>query len=276
MPTYSKALQEHLANYKRSRLGVAEPGTFKYRGQDLPYEHILPKDLRWLNILESIRTDVCTYLDQNPSIKLHKFFHHLNSSQAFAFNLFFPYFEHKAPTELLNAMGLPNDFSDWTPEYVADTTEGTNVDVAWRSNDGRWTYCEVKLSEQEFGTAEADERHHEKLEKIYRPVLSGQCAAELLEPHTFFSHYQLLRNVWLAARDSTSTVVFLVPRANLALWPQLEPLLERLSPELRSRVKAVAIEDVLSSLADSVDSSPILKSHALHLREKYVISGAAA
>jgi hypothetical protein len=199
----------------------------------------------------------------------------LNSSQAFALNLFFPYFEQGTPLPLLEAMGLPGKFGGWQPEYVADATEGTNVDVMWFSPGGTKTFCEVKLSEQEFGIAKNDRRHREKLEDIYKPVLSGQCDPELLEPEEFFAHYQLLRNVWLAARDSDSSLVFLVPRENSALWLQLAPFIKRLAPTLARRVHAVAVEDVLLALA-SPQNGANRAWYALLLQEKYLASRAAA
>jgi hypothetical protein len=275
MPTYAQIIQRHLAAYKTSRLGVKEAGTFVHNGKELHRAHILPKELRWLNILEPIRSEVRGYLDRHPDVKLHKYFHHLNSSQAFALNLFFPYFEQGASLALLEAMGTPGEFAGWQPEHVADATEGTNVDVMWFNPRGTKTFCEVKFSEQEFGVAKDDRRHHQKLEEIYRPVLAGQCAPELLEPPAFFSKYQLLRNVWLAARDTDSSVVFLVPRANSALWPQLAPFIKKLAPPLARRIHAVAIEDVLAALSLS-KSAPRLAWYAQLLQEKYVTPSAAA
>jgi hypothetical protein len=276
MPTYAQIIQKHLAAYKTSRLGVKEAGAFVHNGKELHYAHILPRELRWLNILEPVRSEVRDYLDLHPDVRPHKYFHHLNSSQAFALNLFFPYFEQGAPLALLQAIGLTGEFAGWQPEYIADATEGTNVDVMWYAPSGAQTFCEVKLSEQEFGIAKDDKRHRQKLEEIYKPILIDHCEPEMLEPPAFFAHYQLLRNVWLAARAPDSSVVFLVPRANSALWRQLAPFIKRLAPPLASRVHAVAIEDVLSSLASSKRVPSPLAGYALSLQEKYIVSSAAA
>jgi hypothetical protein len=65
------------------------------------------------------------YLKANPSVKLHMYFHHLNSSQAFAFNLFFPFFSAGAgPARALSSsLGVDYDTaSDWEFEHVADPT----------------------------------------------------------------------------------------------------------------------------------------------------------
>lgn len=50
-----------------------------------------------------------------------------------------------------------------------------------------------------------------------RLPLRDHCPAHLLEAPAFFKRYQILRNVWLAARDASSSVLFLLPRANSAL-----------------------------------------------------------
>ena len=81
MSKYNEALQQHLTRYKQDRLGIREDGNYKGK----PYGHILPQALRYLNILEPIRHELQRYLQDHPQVKLHQFFHHLNSSQAFSF-----------------------------------------------------------------------------------------------------------------------------------------------------------------------------------------------
>ncbi len=165
MPTFTKELQKHLTAYKSSRLGVREAGIFLHKGKEVRHGHILPKDLKWLNILEPFRSEIREYLNARREIRLHKYFHHLNSSQAFALNLFFPFFEGGASSALLRALGTNGSVSNWLFELVPDAEEGTNVDISWKDTNGSWTYCEVKLSEQEFGKAKGEERHYSKLEK---------------------------------------------------------------------------------------------------------------
>ena len=274
MLNYARRLNQHLAGYKAKHLGPLEPGTFSYRGETRQYEHILPKDQQWLNLLGPHRNDIRQYLEgAQPPIQLHRYFHHLNSSQAFALNLFFPYFENGGASQLLAAMGSEGSLSSWEPECVVDEDERTNVDVTWLSGGTR-TFCEVKLSEQEFGTAKDDERHREKLELFYRPCLAGVCPEELLQPETFFRNYQLLRNVWLIAREPGSKLVFLAPKANTSIWHQLTSFLDQLPAPIASRVRAVAVEDVIDALAAAHDVPEPLRGYAEHLREKYILPGA--
>jgi hypothetical protein len=107
MTSYADALKAHLATYKRERLGVLEDGLWLKNQR--PYSHILPEGLRRLNVLETIRREFWQFHESRETvIRLHSDFHHLNSSQAFAFNVFFPFFglPGVAPALLLRALGI--------------------------------------------------------------------------------------------------------------------------------------------------------------------------
>ena len=276
MSGYAELLNRHLTTYKASRLGVDEPGTFRHKGVDIEYGHILPAQLKWLNLLEPFRAEVRGYLDAHRDVRPHKYFHHLNSSQAFALNLFYPFFATGASGKLLRALQMNGSVSGWRLEHVPDSQEGTNVDVAWHDDDGSWTYCEVKLSEQGFGTAKHDQEHENKLAAIYRPVLGAYCPAELLEPGPFFANYQILRNVWLVARDPSASLLFLLPRRNASLWGPLQSVIDALTPDLAGRVHIAAVEDVLSMLCSDDSLSRQLGAYAELLTEKYVPPASAS
>lgn len=93
-PGYKDRLLLHLATYRREVLGVAEAGSFRFRGRDVLVEHVLPETVdRWLNIPEASRSTVRSAVSKY-GVKLHRYFHHLNSSQAFALSLFVPFFEN--------------------------------------------------------------------------------------------------------------------------------------------------------------------------------------
>ena len=124
---YTKELQSHLVAYKRNRLGIKIRGEFRYKGKNISTAHVLPPELKWLNILEPIRSEVRDYLRRHPDIRLHKYFHHLNSSQAFALNLFYPFFEGCDSKALLRALGLDGTVVKWMLEHIPNAEEGTNV-----------------------------------------------------------------------------------------------------------------------------------------------------
>ena len=94
--SYQDDLIAHLIAYKQKHLGGPPAGIFRHRGQDLSYEHILPARGSQLNFLDDSREEITSFLRSNPQVTLHKYFHHLNSSQAFALNLFVPFFTTKS------------------------------------------------------------------------------------------------------------------------------------------------------------------------------------
>lgn len=267
--TYQKKLKKHLANYKIQRLGVRENGTFKHRGKTYTRRHILPLALRWLNVPEPFRREIHEYV-LKLRIRPHRFFHHLNSSQAFAFAIFYPYLSGDKKA-LEDALGV-EPIEHWKFEYVPDVVEGTNVDVWWRSANKAETFCEVKLSENEFGTAEDDSRHVHKLERIYRPVLREHVSSPLLDPPSFFKNYQILRNLWLAARrgHEKDQVLFLLPRANVEPNRQLTEVLSKVRLSLRARVQVMHVEDLLGRLASNAAVGG-MDWYAAVLAEKYLI-----
>jgi hypothetical protein len=273
--SYQEELKEHLIAYKHKHLGSPPAGTYRHLGQELSYEHILPnKDKGRINFLEESRDHIKSFLESNRQIKLHKYFHHLNSSQAFALNLFVPFFEGGAiaSSALLNALGQRAELTNWELEAVPDTAEGTNLDAVWETTDGTKTICEVKLSENDFGKARPDDRHRNKLRDIYLPVLEPYLSRELQTEAGFFRSYQILRNVWhlVGTPNGDGRLVFLLPRGNSKLWPMLESTLAQISTSVREKIHCVAIEDVLDSLASNTTNPPHLRTYAQKLCEKYV------
>jgi len=269
MKRYQTTLQQHLGNYARRRLGVFEKGTYGGR----LYSHVFPSRLRYLNILESIRAELQDYLRAHPSIRLHRYFHHLNSSQAFALNLFYPYFAAggSEARALSASLGVDANVSDWEFEGVPDEKEGTNVDVVWHTPAGACVFCEVKLSEAGFGTGENDSRHQKKLAEIYKPRLTPLVSEDLLRDKAFFDNYQFLRNVALLAGGEGHQLVILAPRENESLHPPLRKVLASVEPSVCKRISVAYIEDCLRSLRESPSLSLDLRLHAARMQEKYVV-----
>jgi len=275
--TYQERLKQHLAEYKRTALGIPEPGIFRYRGRDVSVEHILPIEHAWRNLLPDYEEPIRAHLDAKK-VKRHQYFHHLNSSQAFAFNLFYPFFAggEAAAAPLLRAFGQTGRLKDWKLEYIPDKPdkkEGTNIDVWWKTNDGVETFCEVKLSEADFGKAKNDARHIEKLLTKYGPKLAGYVDPSLLEPAAFFKSYQILRNVWHMKSEPGSRLVFLLPKANEGLWPILDAVVGKISRPLQDRISKVAVEDVFSAVLADTECPVALRDYAAKCQCKYVLPG---
>jgi len=270
--SYQNELKRHLADYKRQHLGISEPGIFRYRGREVPLEHILPLGKEYKNLLEEAELAARAFLEKHPN-KRHRYFHHLNSSQAFAFNLFFPYFTGgpEAASALLRAVGQQGVLDNWEPEGVPEPGEGSNVDVCWTTTDGTRTFCEVKLSEADFGKAADDARHRAKLKNIYSPELAAHLEPGRLERRAFFGAYQFYRNVWHMVRADHNRLMFLVPRSNDILWKQLKKLLLGVVPRAGSRISVVAIEDVLANLSEDDLCPKGFREYATKLKQKYLI-----
>jgi hypothetical protein len=273
--SYQDDLKRHLVDYKRRYLDISEPGVFQYRGREVPHDHILPLSKEYGNLLEEAQPDASAFLAKHPN-KRHPYFHHLNSSQAFAFNLFFPYFNggSTAASALLRAFGQEGELDRWEPEAVLETDEESNIDVHWIIKDGAQTFCEVKLSESDFGKAADDDRHRTKLKDTYCPVLAAHLGPGRLESPAFFDAYQFNRNVWHMVRVERSCLIFLLPRSNDILWKQLKKLLLGVVPRTRRRISTIAVEDVIANLIEDDLCPKALRQYAEKLKRKYLVQSA--
>ena len=270
MSVYSERLLAHLARYKTAGLGIAEDGIWTRTGQRYP--HILPIAELEQNILPGVRDAFWPYA-RAGGIKLHRDFHHLNSSQAFAFNLFFPFFRPEGdPRPLLAALELPNrPVAHSGFEAVLDADEGSNFDVHWTYAGGGAVVCEVKLSEAGFGAARKDAAHLEKRQRVYLKRLAGKVVPGVVEDDVFFTNYQLFRNVAFADRELDQHAVFVLPRANAGLRTTLQTFIDDIvSADLRPFVHVAFVEDVLTRLAAEVVAKPAIRANVEQLQDKYL------
>ena len=237
------SIENTVVRSKRERLGISADGLWANNGQ--PYPHILPQPLQRLNILESIRREFWLYWELAGSVPLHRNFHHLNSSQALAFNLFFPYFgmPHGSAEPLLRGLGLePRPVHAWAFEEVPEPEEGTNFDFFVAFGSGQRLLVEAKLTETEFGTCEADDAHRRKLTELYRPRLEAMLSTAVAED-VFFANYQLFRNVSHLGSPAADTLILLLPRANDTCWKAATSFKTLLTAEYSACVRVVALED---------------------------------
>jgi hypothetical protein len=190
---------------------------------------------------------------QARSWSLHRYFHHLTSSQALAFNLFLPLYPALNPKlnsiRSLLEIGSPGpaklDF-----EVVLPGGDGTNIDVLITEQDGRKTVMEVKLTESGFGRARNDLRHQKKLREVYTPLLRGRIADELLESQYFFRNYQLLRNLAQLRPGTHDRLLLVIPRARSRLWQWVSSWCAQSSlGDFCGKVTPLALEDLLIAQA---------------------------
>ena len=274
---YRKRVIKHLSEYKKAKLGISEFGIFNYRGQPLEKEHILPLSLKADNFLPMIRQQYPTLDSRYPSlldaqgqgINWHRYAHHLNSSQALAVNLFQPLLrDHKAILGTLLRLPAPVITAGF--EKVFDPGEGTNVDFFAESQGGQSICIEIKLTEQDFGKAQDDERHRGKFADYYRDwLMSATSLRDDVSQKSFFAAYQFYRNARLAT--SNQKVWFLLPEQNTKINALAEKCLGTLLPEARKRVEVVGLTVFLERLCNLVADKPGLKEHYEHFKKKYLL-----
>ena len=265
--TYSDLLKSHLGSYKTTHLGIYASG--KWRNRE--YSHILPLAKMMMNILEPIQHEFAQYQASHPNLKLHKDFAHLNSSQAACINLFLPLLSERVAGKEHDQNLPPFEsmiIDTYEFEYVPNEFEGTNFDFWARSEASKEIFCEFKLTEGEFGRATNDQRHRQKLEDIYLPMLADKVSPDMLVPTRFFSRYQLLRNIAYADSSGSASVLFVVPRANERLIQPLAEMRNWLAPTIRPFVSVVYLEDIVSELRTARD--PDLAAYYDAYAEKYL------
>jgi Restriction Endonuclease associating with ARP len=265
---YKEAMWQHLADYKKSTLVVKDDGIWRRTGKTYP--HILPFGYQHLNILEPYREDFWRFF-RNSTITLHSDFHHLSSSQAMCFNLFYPFLaEEKRHLHILGTVFSINEaIEDAEFECVADPVEGTNFDFCITSKSRK--FFELKLTEEQFGTAKADKPHLTKFQEIYLPMMEGKFKSGFASCEVFLKHYQLMRNVWSLGINTSDSFACIVPRANDRLAERISFLGECLSEPYRERVKVYYLEDFVVTLEKSIPRDLHRMTENLRLfREKYL------
>jgi len=269
---------EHLARYKVNILGVQEDGLFHYRGRDIPKPHILPITHHKANILERYRTQF--FSSDYANVKLHRFFHHLNSSQALCINLFYPLIVE-------NALGLFLQFLGREPEndLCALFEKESDIEVAARRTSFDFyiqiapaskIFVEVKYTEVGFGQAKNDDEHKHKFFKTYLPLAEKSLflVRRCQEKEFFLKHYQILRN--LIHISETDHVVLLFPSANSVVAREAVYARDQLLTEAgRTRLNIVFLEKFVSFLENRCIGGP-LDGYYKAFRTKYLPFGEEA
>jgi hypothetical protein len=265
--SYKQEMWRHLADYKVSALGVNQNGIWRKNHRE--YAHILPSELQRLNILEPYRDQFWAYCG-NAHFKLHSDFHHLSSSQAMCFNLFFPFLAEEEYRQLLTHIFTTDGvIEDAGFEVVLDASEGTNFDFCFKTGESK-TLFEIKLTEADFGKAKSDESHKAKFETVYSPALNGKFVPGFSTCDVFLDHYQLMRNVWNLGVGTGDMLVCIVPRANSCLTREIDFLKKCVSEQYRHRVSVIYLEDLAATVEKTIpDDALRMKEHFRLFREKY-------
>ena len=268
--TFRDHVWAHLSQYRENVLRLPL-GTFSHRGRRIPKGHILPRKYFRHNLLEPYRNRF--FSSDHGSIKLHKYFHHLNSSQALCINLLFPLLVEKREDLLARSFGLR-----LTPPLHARFESESPIEIAKRrtsfdfhlSAEGRDVYVEVKYTEDGFGAAEDDAEHRAKFVETYAPLLSKSpfLTASCRDCTFFLQNYQVLRN--LVHITEGSEVVFLFPRENDSVAKEaLEAREELLTGAGKGRLHILFLEDVVAQLIEGCGSGA-LRAYYQAFGEKYL------
>ncbi|MBU3112692.1 PGN_0703 family putative restriction endonuclease [Clostridium lacusfryxellense] len=217
---YQTKIKGHLGAYKRNKLKILEDGIFNYQGKELLYEHILPVDKRELNIIEKYRSDF--FQSDYSNINFHKYFHHLNSSQAMCINFFYPLIKENLLESILSVINIKGEINynskdicfEKGSELETNAKRKTNFDFYIKLTSGIKVYFEIKYSENEFGKAKHDEEHKNKFNDIYMPLIKDNPAIEksYKTEDIFLDNYQIMRNIAHVSEDSY--VIFIYPKEN--------------------------------------------------------------
>ncbi|MBR5934138.1 MAG: hypothetical protein IK002_09150 [Treponema sp.] len=247
-------IKKHLSDYKIRELGITESGTWWKNHKK--YSHILPYECKFENVIKSNRkNDLINLID---SESLHLGFHHLNSSQALALNLF-------GPLVLTNNLKiienlLLSEKSIGKFEYIENPKENTNFDFF--VGDGNLNnYFEVKYTEKNFGNAKEDLEHKQKFQEIYKKEL--ESFSDITEKE-FYKKYQLWRNIIYAKKGN---VFFIVPIFRKDLILEVETAKKRILDEkIKNRIFILEIDSLVKKCIE-IDE---LKNHYIEFEKKYL------
>lgn len=219
MGNFINKVKAHLGKYKENTLKISEDGVFIHNGKKYEYDHIIPKDRYQLNILEKYRTD---FFDSSYSknITLHRYFHHLNSSQAMCINFFYPLINEKLLEKILEVLNVKGSVNydevcfEKESELERSSERKTNFDFYIKLVSGINLFFEIKYTENGFGKPKHDAEHKNKFKNTYKPLLDKNPAIkkEFKNESTFLNNYQIMRNLLNINNDSY--VIFIYPKDN--------------------------------------------------------------
>ena len=257
----------NLCSYKNDILKITEIGTYHNK----TYLHILPKNMSEKNLLETKYFEDLKkefHVLQNEK-KIHRYFHHLNSSQALALNFFVPIIKEGL---LSNFLGIEDEVFNTKFEYEFEHEEEnsfevkpyrkTNFDFYAEANNKKY-FFEVKYTEKEFGSAKKDSAHKEKYKTIYKPTLEKICKANIPE-NEFFKNYQLWRNL---CHVQYGTICFVLPSFRNDLIKTIENAKSFIKEEYIKFIQIRIIDDFVLKMTSHKNVN--ISNHYKEFKKKY-------
>jgi len=265
MRDFQTKVKEHLGEYKRNMLNISENGIFNYRNKEFLYEYILQIDKYKLNIIEKYRNDF--FATKAKKIIFHKYFHHLNSSQAMCINFFYPLINKNLLELILNIMGIESEIKynsdeicfEKESELETNTGRRTNFDFYINLKSRIKIYFEIKYTEIGFGKAKHDHEHINKFNNLYMPLLNNNPAIKKIykSEDIFLNNYQIMRN--LIHIDKDSYVIFIYPKENLSIRKTaLSAREEIIENGWKNHLILFTWEDLIQQLKYSLNSKDLI------------------
>ena len=257
----------NLEKYKKEKLGILKSGFYKKNNSEIEKGHILPKEAIERNLLDTeyLQALKAYYNEIKTRKKIHRYFHHLNSSQALTLNLFVPVVEEKLYKKITNCeKPIILKRFEYLEKESFETNYKTNFDFFFQSEIDKY-FFEVKYTEQRFGPAKSDISHNYKFQKEYQPIINIICSQSVNETD-FFKDYQLWRNICYSIYGH---VYFVIPKFRTDLQSQIEAFISHLRPNYREKIHIFIIDDFVTEMINIKNMK--LSNHYKEFRRKYLL-----
>lgn len=270
---YSETVRRKLSEYKTQKFPEFEDGIYRQR----KYRHILPKDKKFNNFLKPYREILKKYVE-DKELKLHIYFHHLNSSQAMCLNFFYPLAKEQKLEIILDLLGFEEEIVDYETvcfekdglekdDLGAGNNRPTSFDFYFETKSGKRLFFEIKYTENGFGKAEIDASHEKKFDVIYQKHLKP-IHPDFRSKDIFLRNYQILRN--LIHIDDNSYVIFLFPEGNETIQLEVNRVkTTMLGSAFRDHFFPITWEKILKK-ADIDWETDNMKKQISDFKEKYL------
>ena len=195
------------------------------------------------NLLHGVKPDMFT----SP----HRFAHHLTSSQVMCYNYFRPLIDSEGvPSEAFREL-LESKKVDLPDESICEFEVENPLDHTSYDMAAGPVRFEIKFTECGFGTAKSDDKHMQKFDKVYLPMINAcECLSCKPDQDMFFKHYQLFRNV-LHIDDKSRFAIFIFPKANKQCQREFLEFYKFINDEYKDNVQVWYWEDLLEGKEDT-------------------------
>jgi hypothetical protein len=282
-----------LGKYKYEVLKIQENGICynddgtpildKKSGEPLSLPSVLPVEIneqyKWQNIIPSeYKSDIIqTIIDKK--IELHNDFHHLNSSQAFCFNLFFPILIEDEYKYIDNSEEITE--KTYAFEHIINKKEKTCYDLFINnSKHGIKKGYEIKYTE--FTPNERTETQKNKdavkyskdnykiaFEKYRMPEIRKYFDKDI-GMNEFYSYYQIYRYI-INTYEKDMLMFYVFPKDR----PQWREIVEIKMSELRKdfdrkKINFIIVDDFIHKITDKYKTNNKIQLHYALFQKKYL------